>query len=123
MLQPGEVCVASGGCAIFPANVIHQLVRAPAGEIEGRVGHDVICLELRAAIIEESVCVEFAQVGFDATDGQVHLSHFPSGGVGVLAKDGNLIDVAAVILNEFCRLNEHAARTTAGVINAPIKRL
>ena len=75
------------------------------------------------AIVEEGVGVEFAQVRLNSPDGQIHLGHLPGGRVGVLTKDGNLIDVAAVVLHELCRLHKHSTATTAGVIDPAIEWL
>ena len=115
VLQPGEVGVAGGGRAVLPAHIVQQLILAPARQIEGRIGQDEVRLQLRVAVVKEGVGTEFAQVGLNAPDGQVHLGHLPGGGVGVLAKDGNPVDVAPVIFNEFGGLDKHAAAAAAGV--------
>ena len=56
----------------------------------------------------------------DAADGQVHLAETPGGGVGLLAVDGDVGAVAAVLLDELLGLDEHAARTAAGIVDAAL---
>ena len=75
------------------------------------------------AIVKERVRIKLAEVGFYTANGKIHLRHLPCGRVGVLTKDGNLVDVAAMIFDELCGLNEHTARAAARVINTSIKRL
>ena len=123
MLEPSKVGVVRRGRAVLPPHIVQQLVLSPAGQIEGRVSHDEVRLQLGVAVVEEGVGAELAQVGLNATDGQIHLGHLPGGGVGVLSKDGNLVDVAAVVLNEFGRLDKHAAAAAAGVVYPAIVRL
>ena len=69
------------------------------------------------AVIEEGIGVEFAQVGLDATDGQIHLRQLPGGGVGILTEDGDLIEISAVALHKLGRLDKHAAAAAAGVVD------
>ena len=123
VLQPREVCVTSRRRTILPTDIINEFIRAPAGEIEWRICHNKVCLELRVAIVKERVRIKLAEVGFNTANGKIHLRHLPCGRVGVLTKDGNLVDVAAVVFDEFCGLNEHTARAAAWVINTPIERL
>ena len=75
------------------------------------------------AVIQESVGGVCAQVGLDAPDGQVHLRHFPGGGVAVLAVNGDVVDVAAVALHKFCGLNKHAAAAAAGIVHPALEGL
>ena len=123
VLQPRKVGVASGRRTILPTDIINEFIRAPAGKIERRIRHNKIRLELKVTVVEERVRIELAEVSFNTTNGKIHLRHLPCGRVGVLTKDGNLIDVAAMIFDELCGLNEHTARAAARVINTSIKRL
>ena len=123
VLQPCKVGVASRRRTILPTDVINEFIRAPAGKIERRIRHNIIRFELRVTIVKERVRIKLAEVSFNTTNSKIHLSHLPCGRVGVLTKDGNLVDVAAVIFDEFCRLNEHTTRAAARVINTSIKRL
>ena len=123
VLQPREVCISSRRRTILPTDIINEFIRTPAGEIEGRICHNEVCLELRVAIVKERVRIKLAEVGFNTANGKIHLRHLPCGRVGVLTKDGNLVDVAAMIFDELCGLNEHTARAAARVINTSIKRL
>ena len=120
MLEPGKVGVARRGRAVLPAHIVQQLVLPPVGQVEGRVCHDEVRLQLGVAVVEEGVGAELAQVGLNAPDGQVHLGHLPGGGVGVLPIDGNLVDVAAVVLHELGRLDEHTAAAAAGVVDPAV---
>ena len=103
--------------------IVQQLFLPPTGEVEGRIGHDVVRLELGVAVVEEGIGVEFAQIRLDSPDGQVHLCHLPGGGVGVLSKYRNLVNVAAMVLNELCGLDKHPARAAAGIVDAAIEGL
>ena len=123
VLQPREVCISSRRRTILPTDIINEFIRTPAGEIEGRIRHNEVCLELRVAIVKKRVRIKLAEVGFNTANGKIHLRHLPCGRVGVLTKNGNLVDVAAMIFDELCGLNEHTARAAARVINTPIKRL
>ena len=123
MLDPGKVGVAGRGQAVLPANVVLELVRAPAREVEGRVGHDIIGPQGGVQVVQEGVGSVLAQVRFDASDGKVHLGQLPGGGVGVLAVHRDVVDVAAVVLDELGRLYEHPAAAAAGVVDAPAEGL
>ena len=50
-----------------------------------------------------------AQVALDAADRQVHLGKLPGRCIGFLPKDADVIQFAAMRLNEFFRLHEHSA--------------
>ena len=123
VLEPGKVGIVRWGRAVLPAHIVQQLVLPPVGQIEGRVCQDEVGLQLGVGVVEEGIGAELAQVSLNPPDGQVHLGHLPGGGVGVLAKDGNPVDVAPVIFNEFGGLDEHAAAAAAGVIDPAIKGL
>ena len=123
VLEPREVGVAGGRRTVLPAHIVQQLLLPPAGEVEGRISHNIVGLELGVAVVEKGVSVEFPQVRLDSPDGQIHLGHLPGGRVGVLTKDGNLIDVAAVVFHKLCRLHKHSTAAAAGIIDPPIERL
>ncbi len=69
-------------------------------------------------IAPEGVGLLFAEIGFDAADGEVHHSKAPGGGVALLAVDADIAEPAAVGFDEFFRLHEHATGTAAGIVNA-----
>ena len=73
------------------------------------------CIRHELGGARSSVGIKLSKVSFDATDGKVHLCHFPCCRVGVLTEHRNLVDVPAGIYDEFCRLNEHTTRPTAGI--------
>ena len=64
-----------------------------------------------------------AMLRVDAADGEVHLGQAPRGGVGLLAVDGDVAELAAVGFDELLALHEHAARAAAGVVDAALVRL
>src|SRR5438876_7599639 len=69
-------------------------------------------------IAPEGVGLLFAEIGFDAADGEVHHGKAAGGGVALLTVDADVAELAAVSFDEFFRLHEHAAGTAAGVVNA-----
>ena len=66
-------------------------------------------------IVKKGIRIIASEVRFDTTDGKIHLRHLPCSGVRVLSKHRNVVDVTAVVFNEFRTLDEHAARAAAGV--------
>lgn len=72
------------------------------------------------AIIEEGICIIAAKVGFDTSDGKIHLCHFPCGGVRVLTEHRNVVDVSTMVLNEFRTLDKHTAGAAAGVYHVAV---
>src|SRR5438094_4065374 len=73
-------------------------------------------------IAPEGVGLLFAEIGFDAADGEVHHSEAARGGVALLTIDADVAEFAAVGFDEFFRLHEHAAGTAAGIVNAAFVR-
>src|SRR2546430_10792849 len=69
-------------------------------------------------IAAEGVGVLFAEIGFDAADGEVHHGEAARGGVALLTVDADVAELAPVSFDEFFRLHEHAAGTAAGIVNA-----
>ena len=118
VFNPGEVGVACRREPVLPARVVLQLFLSPVLEVERRVRHDKIESLGGVQVLEECVFVMFAEVRIDAADGHIHLRHFPSVGVGFLSVNADVVTVAAVVLDKLDALHEHAAGTTAGVVNA-----
>ena len=101
--------------AYHTASGHHQRVYPhPSPKVEGGIRHNIIRFELRVTVIEERVGIELAEVSLNTANGKVHLRHFPCSRVGVLTKDGNLVDIATVVFDEFCRLDEHAPEPQHG---------
>lgn len=127
VLHPGEVGVAGGRHAVFPAFVVAQVLAAPVGDVEGRIGEDEVGLEVGVAVVVEGVAV--GDLAVDATDGEVHLGQPPGGVVRLLAVDrdvglhslGHLAAIAVargVRADELDGLHEHPRRAAARVVNA-----
>ena len=70
-------------------------------------------------------------LGVDAMHGEVHLGEAVSGVVALLAVDGDfafrqflrLVGAARVLSDKLYRLNEHAARAAARIVDAALVRL
>src|SRR5947208_12265438 len=69
-------------------------------------------------IAPEGVGLLFAEIGFDAADGEVHHGEAARSSIALLTVDADVAELAAVGFDEFFRLHEHAAGTAAGVVNA-----
>lgn len=69
----------------------------------------MLVLEKRAFV------VPFHLGAVNAADRQIHSSQSPRGLVALLTIDGNIIDLALAAKDEFLRLHEHTARTTARI--------
>src|SRR5436190_15875806 len=69
-------------------------------------------------IAPEGVGLLFAEIGFDAADGEVHHGEAARGGVALLAVNADVAEPAAVGFDEFFRLHEHAAGAAARVVDA-----
>ncbi len=120
VLDPGIVGVVRWRHAVFPAHVLLEALATPIGHIEGRVGEDIVSLQILVQIVVEAVGLMGAEVGVDAADGQVHLGQLPGGGVGLLAVDGDVAQPAAVLLDELLALYKHPTGATAGVVHAAL---
>ena len=120
VLDPGVVGVADRRDAVLPALVFAQAVAAPVADVEGRIGEDVVGPEIGVQVAVEGVGVFRAEIGFDAANGEVHLGEPPGGGVALLTEDGDVVSLAAVGFDELLRLDEHAARAAAGVVDAAL---
>ena len=116
VLHPGEVGVAARGKAELPARVV--VFAEPVGVVEGRIGEDEVGAQIGMEIAPEGVGLLFAEIGFDAADGEVHHGEAARGGVALLAVDADVAEPAAVGFDEFFRLHEHATGTAAGIVNA-----
>ena len=86
VLHPSEVRIALRRYAVAPALVVGQPLATPIGDVERRVGEDVVRPKVGVAIIVEAVTV--GDLALDASDGKVHLRQSPRRVVGFLAVDG-----------------------------------
>ena len=100
--NPAVVGVASGRHLVScPARVVAQFVAcAPCLQVEGRISHDEVGLEVQVLVPEEGVGGYFAQIAGDAANGQVHLGQFVGGAGLLLPIDGDVPLVALVVLDE-----------------------
>src|SRR5690606_32745104 len=108
VLQPGVVGVAYRWHAELPARVLAQAVAAPVGDVEGRVGEDVVEAQVAQFVLVEAALVVPADIGVDAAHGQVHLGQAPGGVVALLAIDGDVADAPAMLQHKLLALHEHA---------------
>src|SRR5437870_13577497 len=115
VLHPGEVGVAARWKAELPARVV--VFAEPVGVVEGRIGEDEVYSEIGMEIAPKGVGLLFAEISFDAADGEVHHGEAARSGVALLAVDADVAELAAMGFDEFFRLHEHAARTAAGIVN------
>ena len=111
-----KLALPRGRKAKLPAHVV--VFAEPVGVVEGRIGEDEVGAEIGMEIAPEGVGVLFAEIGFDAADGEVHHGEAAGGGVALLAVDADVAEPAAVGFDEFFRLHEHAAGAAAGIVNA-----
>ena len=117
MLNPGIVCVVHRRDTVFPAGVFPQPFTAPVTHIEGRVSKDEISTKVFVQIVMETVRVLPAKVSIEPSDSQVHHGQPPGCGVGFLTVDCDVAQPTAAFLNKTLALDEHSARTTAGVVH------
>ena len=116
VLHPGIVGVPSGRHTVDPALVLLEQFAAPVAVVEWWIRKDVVGLEVGVTVGVEGVSV--ADLRVDATNGEVHLGQSPGSVVRLLPIDGDVADSAAVRLDEFLALHEHAARAAAGIVDA-----
>src|SRR5262245_17588556 len=67
----------------------------------------------------EAVTPPWSEVGFNATDRQVHLGQSPRCVVELLTVNSNVVALAAMRVHEPLGLDEHPARATTRVVHAP----
>ena len=120
VLQPGIVGVAGRRHAVFPADIIAQMLAAPVADIERRIGKDEVGLQVFMLIGKKGIAQ--LNAGINAANSQVHLGQTQGGGVGFLAIDGQVFDIALMLFNKALALDEHTARAAAAVINPAIIR-
>ena len=110
----------------MPAPVIDEPLTAPVGDVERGIGEDEVGLEVRVAVVVETVAM--GDLSFDASDREVHLGEAPGSVVRFLPVDRDIgsgapgefssISIAAgVRTDEFDRLHEHAGGAATGVID------
>ena len=81
-------------------------LRNQVGVVEGRIGEDEVGAQIEMEIAPEGVGLLFAEIGFDAADGEVHHGEAAGGGVALLTVDADVAEPAAVSFDEFFRLHE-----------------
>ena len=90
VLHPRVIGVASGRHAEFPTGVFAQAVAAPVAHVEGRVGQDVVGLEVFVQVAMEAVVGFQAEIAFDAANGEVHSRQPPSRGIAFLSENADV---------------------------------
>ena len=120
VLDPGEVRIPLRRDAVLPADVV--VFAKLVGVVEGGIGQDEVGPEVGVERSAEGVGVLGSEVGLDAPEGEVHDGEAAGGGVALLAVDADVAEFAAVGFHEFLALDEHAARSAGGVVDAsPIR--
>ena len=120
VLHPREVCVARRRHAVLPTLIVAQKLATPVAVVEVRVRQYVVSLQVRVLIVVEAVAV--CDLAGDPADRQVHVAQPPRRVVRLLPVDRDRIRVSVVLLDELLALDEHAARSAAGVKDAPAVR-
>ena len=123
--DPGVVGIACRRNIVpRPSRIIGKFIaRTPCLQVERRIGHDKVGLQVRMLILEKAIGRHLTQIGGDAANGQVHLGQLVRGGGQLLPVDGDVLAVALVAVDKLQRLHEHTARSTAGVIDLALERL
>ena len=121
VLDPGVVGVADRGHAVLPAGIVPKPVAAPIGHIEGRIGQDEVGLQVLVQVAVEAVG-GFARRGWPRCGGWPGSSWPAARWWGWIPGRRWLTSAraAAVGLDELLGLDEHAARSAAGVEDAGI---
>ena len=101
VLQPSIVCVADRRRAIFPAGILAQPFAAPVGDVERRIGEDIIEPQVFQLVLVEAALVVPSDVGVDAANREVHLAEPPRRVVALLTVDRDVADPAAVLSTNF----------------------
>ena len=109
VLQPSKVGVALWGHSEAPTHIVLQAVGSPVLHVEGWIGHNEVGLQRGVLVVEEGVGVAVAQIGLDATNGEVHHRHLACVGVDFLTKDAEVLDVALMVTHKVGTLDKHAA--------------
>src|SRR5581483_11075886 len=102
---------------------VAQALAAPVAHVEGRIGHHEVGLQILMQVAMEAVGVLGSEVGVDAANREVHLGEPPRGGVGLLPVDRDVAELPTMLADERLALDEHAARSAAWVVDAPLERL
>ena len=123
VLKPCKVRVACRRHTILPAYIIFELLCTPVRQVERRIRHDIVCPHGRVLVVKECIRRILSKVGFNATNGKVHLRQFPCGRVGILSINRDIVDISTMVLYKFCRLNKHTTTAAARVIHSSLKRL
>src|SRR4051794_11779754 len=119
VLDPCKVGVAWRRSAKLPADVGPQALATPVAVVEGRVGEYIVGAEVFVEVAVEGVCVLRAEVGINASDGEVHPGEAPGSGVGLLAVHADIADASIVMAHELLGLHKHAPGTAARVVDSP----
>jgi hypothetical protein len=69
VLNPRVADIAVGRLAEAPADVVLQKLAGPIGDVERRIGQDVVGLQVGVQVAQERVGGLGADVGFDCVDG------------------------------------------------------
>lgn len=117
--NPGIVGITGGRNLIaVPAGINGQFVGSPPGlHIEGRIGHDVIGLQIRVLILEEGVGRDVSQIDRKTANRLGHLGQLVGDGRVFLPVDRDIHGIPMVVLHKLQRLHKHPPRPKAGVVD------
>jgi len=73
VLHPREVGVSGWRDAELPSFVVFEALATPVAVVEGRIGQDIVSLEIGVQIAVKAVGVFLAEVPVDAANSQVYL--------------------------------------------------
>ena len=109
VLHPRKVGIAIGRHAVLPARVVVAHALFPRLHVERRVGHDEVCAQVGVLRARVSAGGLLAKIKVQPANGHVHGGQAPGGGVGLLAVNADLADLAAVLQHKALALHEEAA--------------
>ena len=95
-----------------------ELIGTPVAHVEGWIGHHEVGFQCGMTVVEEGVGVAVAQVGLNATDGEVHHGHLAGVGVDFLTENAEILDVTLMVANEVGTLDKHATTSHGWIVTA-----
>ena len=118
VLYPREVRIPTRRYAVFPASVVLEGFLSPVGLVEGRIGEDIVRLEVGVHIVEKRPFgVPRYELRIEMADGEIHFGEFPCRLVRLLTIDGDVLNASPMFLDEFFTHDKHSATPARGVVD------